>query len=251
MATIFRRLFGCCLGSRPRSKRSVPDEESRLIPAESTDPIPAAPNVVVIDHQKLKAKLGTIVRSKEGKMVNVNAQIPFNLHNQTLSHTLDPSSSRSASLHRYEFPQGSQRPAIQSQLFSSSRAPSVSSDLSALHDSRRGSLAPSENETERRSPILDIRLVKSYGSIDTTPTPTRTGRPRTRGGDDKGKSLEIDVPEDLEGKTPTAATHDVVTPRQTTHGARAPFGLNLDLSSRPLPTPEFKIDASSITLSWD
>jgi len=38
----------------------------------------------VVDHQKFKERLGTVVRLKEGRMVNVNAPFPFNLHNQSL-----------------------------------------------------------------------------------------------------------------------------------------------------------------------
>ncbi|KAJ3508968.1 hypothetical protein NLJ89_g5468 [Agrocybe chaxingu] len=46
----------------------------------------------------MKERLSTIVRSKEGKMVNVTARLPFNLHNRNLSVTLlDPSSSNTAS----------------------------------------------------------------------------------------------------------------------------------------------------------
>lgn len=144
-------------------------------------------------------------------MVNVNAQIPFNLHNQAVSHTLDPSSSRSASLHRYEFPQISQRPPIQpgltaapmpSQLASSSRAPSISrssSTASATYDSRRGSLAPSETgandmDVYKRNPILNIRLVKGYGSIAVANPPSRTGRPRVRGGDGGSRPVPADNP---------------------------------------------------------
>jgi len=36
-----------------------------------------------VDYGKLKGKLGTIVRAKEGRMVNVNAHGPFNLQNHT------------------------------------------------------------------------------------------------------------------------------------------------------------------------
>lgn len=127
-------------------------------------------------------------------MVNVNAQIPFNLHNQFI---MDPSSSRSASIstnNRYEFPQNSQRyhglsaAPIPSNLASSSRGASASrsSSTTSIHydSSRRGSLAPSETN-DIRSPILNVRLVhKGYGSIVVGGTPSRRGRPRVRGGGD-------------------------------------------------------------------
>jgi len=229
-------------------------------------------------------------------MFNVNAQIPFNLHNQALSHTLDPSSSRSASLHRYEFPQNSQRPPVQpgltaiplpSQLASSSRAPSISrssSTASVPYDSRRGSLAPSETgandmDVYKRNPILNIRLVKGYGSVAVADPPSRTGRPRVRGGSRpspiaagltngdalgnapqlEGKDTDLEQhpqkqPREfdrLEGETPTTTEFIApdATPRQN-YGGNG-LGLNLDLTgSKPLSQPDFKINAGNIALSW-
>ncbi|KDQ55600.1 hypothetical protein JAAARDRAFT_37011 [Jaapia argillacea MUCL 33604] len=84
MSSFFTALFSCCLRSHSHTSEG-PDETTHLIPAAAEDSTaPPQRHVVVVDHQKMKDRLGVIVRSKEGKMVNVNAQIPFNLHNKSL-----------------------------------------------------------------------------------------------------------------------------------------------------------------------
>ncbi|KAJ6449392.1 hypothetical protein C8R47DRAFT_1084732 [Mycena vitilis] len=40
---------------------------------------PGLPEATAVDHQKLQDRMGSIVRSKEGKMVNVSARTPFTL----------------------------------------------------------------------------------------------------------------------------------------------------------------------------
>ncbi|KAG8214095.1 hypothetical protein J3R82DRAFT_10853 [Butyriboletus roseoflavus] len=71
---MFALFFSCCgLRHRPHEP---PGERTPLIPQSDDTP---TPQPRVIDHQKLKECLGSVVRSKEGKMVNVNAQFPFNL----------------------------------------------------------------------------------------------------------------------------------------------------------------------------
>ncbi|KAK0230151.1 hypothetical protein IW262DRAFT_382175 [Armillaria fumosa] len=74
----FQRIF-CCMSSKSdvKSDAGIIDETSRLIPA-TEEP---SPTVMNVDYGKLKGKLGTIVRAKEGRMVNVNAHGPFNLQN--------------------------------------------------------------------------------------------------------------------------------------------------------------------------
>ncbi|CAA7263014.1 unnamed protein product [Cyclocybe aegerita] len=99
MAGVFERIFGCCL-SRKRSQilNVQPDERTHLIPALNEPVGSSLPSVYVVDHERMKERLSTIVRSKEGKMVNVAARLPFNLHNRNLSVTLlDPSYSNTAS----------------------------------------------------------------------------------------------------------------------------------------------------------
>lgn len=179
--------------------------------------------MIVIDHQKLKDKLGTIVRSKEGlvtlcpqitdkliisyrKMVNVNAQIPFNLHNQNL---VDPSLSRSTSLstNRYDFPQNSRRPpgalglaAAPAHAHLASRGTSMSrssSTASLTYASRRGSLSPSDsgtNDTDfpNRNTTLNVKLVnKGYGGVTFGNPGSRRGRPKIKAGDGSRVSLDL------------------------------------------------------------
>ncbi|KAF9793258.1 hypothetical protein BJ322DRAFT_116065 [Thelephora terrestris] len=103
MASLFTRaLHCCCLCPRSRSP-AFDDESSRLIPPESDVPSYTQPQPIVIDHQKLKERLGAIVRTKEGKMLNVGASSPLNLHRKALQSRLNPSasnSSRSVTAHR-------------------------------------------------------------------------------------------------------------------------------------------------------
>ncbi|GLB44962.1 hypothetical protein LshimejAT787_1900400 [Lyophyllum shimeji] len=86
MASFLLRVF-CCLGKRPRD-RTIPDDRTRLIPASTVDgetltgDAPGANARAAFDHVIFKERLGSIVRSKEGKMVNVTSPLPFNLHNK-------------------------------------------------------------------------------------------------------------------------------------------------------------------------
>ncbi|KAJ7889873.1 hypothetical protein B0H14DRAFT_2691143 [Mycena olivaceomarginata] len=71
-------LFFCCL-------RPPVEDDPTVIPTETTHLIspgtglssPGVPETSAVDHQKYQDRMGTIVRSKEGKMVNVSARAPF------------------------------------------------------------------------------------------------------------------------------------------------------------------------------
>ncbi|KAJ7247109.1 hypothetical protein C8J57DRAFT_1360009 [Mycena rebaudengoi] len=101
-SAFFSNLFSCCIRSRPTAddvhrthppstgrnsadtEQIIPNETSRLLPASAgpssfvKHPVctrsshsdinssPGLPDAVVVDHQKLQDRLGTIVRSKEG-----------------------------------------------------------------------------------------------------------------------------------------------------------------------------------------
>ncbi|KAF8183319.1 hypothetical protein K438DRAFT_2164472 [Mycena galopus ATCC 62051] len=78
-SSMFRLLFCCCF--RP----SVEDDPT-VIPTETTHlisgiaiPSPGLAETIVVDQQfqHLQDRLGTIVRSTEGKMVNVSVRAPF------------------------------------------------------------------------------------------------------------------------------------------------------------------------------
>lgn len=130
--------------------------------------ISPAQHHVVVDQQRMKERLGVIVRSKEGcarlhmshstpthkhqphrKMVNVNASLPFNLHNKALHGRLDPSSSRSA------------------------RGPSPQPSV----DTAQTSSSASRNEDEEaRRPVLNVKIVRGVSAFQ-----SRRGRPNGRG----------------------------------------------------------------------
>lgn len=91
------------------------------------------------------------------KMVNVNSQIPFNLHNQPL-----PQSSLSRSNSHYR---------ISALTMSSTRNYSHSQSHSGSRTSSPSGRRTSSNERMdeyRRTPILNVRLVKDYGATATT-----------------------------------------------------------------------------------
>ncbi|KAJ7080332.1 hypothetical protein B0H15DRAFT_953532 [Mycena belliarum] len=156
----------------------VVDETSHLIPSDLDSP----PTVVFTDHQRIQERLVTIVRAKERKMVNVNSQIPFNLHNRVL--TPNTSLSRSVSLstaHR-------DAPVAVSSTFDAREPLTVQlrSPPSPLGSGRNGShsksrsisLTRSQLEREPRepsNPILSVRLVNTGQAA-----PQRVGRPRHR-----------------------------------------------------------------------
>ena len=118
------------------------------------------------------------------KMVNVNVQIPFNLHNQNLGQRFDPSSSRSlrsnsGDIHASYSNQNSRRPSL--------------SPVSSLHASHStASLSHPEDlslYTEPRKPILNVRLVRCIGS-------RRASSSRVRGrlgrfGEENGRDLYL------------------------------------------------------------
>lgn len=56
----------------------IPNEESPLIPPDFDGPSYTDGPF----NKKLQERMSTVVRSKEGKMVNLGSQIPFNLHNR-------------------------------------------------------------------------------------------------------------------------------------------------------------------------
>lgn len=187
----------------------------------------------VIDHQKVKERMSSIVRSKEGcvqlvndilpppldptlrKMVNVNARLPFNLHNKNLSVTIDASSSRGS---RSASSSTTNRPSLNLSPLSPSgplqsheqiqgyvgapltpvtqphqhqhqqqhhHSSAISRDSSMV--SREPSTHESEMSTTRSPPILSVRLVKNLpsGPIGIKP---RRGRARRKGGENNNNN---------------------------------------------------------------
>ncbi|KAJ4490791.1 hypothetical protein J3R30DRAFT_3694578 [Lentinula aciculospora] len=85
---VIQLLFACCARGRTRRRRRegldeqvILDEESRLIPP-TVEPEPAVPDAVAQEIEERRARLGTIVRAKEGNMINTSAYAPFNVLNR-------------------------------------------------------------------------------------------------------------------------------------------------------------------------
>ncbi|GLB34386.1 hypothetical protein LshimejAT787_0112700 [Lyophyllum shimeji] len=182
-------------------------------------------NRALIDQQRLQQKLGTIVRAKERKMVNVGSQIPFNLHNQVLPPEVNHTQSRPASgtpeyftdtdeyapgmyyQHPYRSPHAR---------FTTSPSPEPYDYLS--HPSRPRSPDGDSNSKT----ILNVRLV---GFVD------RRGRTMRR----KEADVDADVASD---STPTAATFQRIS--QDTEPPAAAIS----------PDKARLLESGAISLSW-
>ncbi|KIM45697.1 hypothetical protein M413DRAFT_345832 [Hebeloma cylindrosporum] len=95
-------LFSCCLQRKPSTTFERVDERTHLIPPATESETSLSPDAFVVDRQKLEERMERIVRAKEGKMVNVNSRLPFNLHHKNLTsiptrHASSTSSSNSRS----------------------------------------------------------------------------------------------------------------------------------------------------------
>lgn len=178
---------------RARSPSFSEDERRVLLPPPGTQTPQAQPGPA-IDHQKLKERLGTIVRSKEGKMINVGTPLPFNLHNKALHARIDPSGSAS-SRSGARSPSGSSggqrrstadgEPERSSSRASSPQPPSSPSIVS-LQPGDASYLPPEERYNGNR-PILNVRLVSDGNGR------ARKGRSRGRlgrFGEERGREIK-------------------------------------------------------------
>ncbi|KAI9455243.1 hypothetical protein BJY52DRAFT_1188468 [Lactarius psammicola] len=177
----------CCLRPRSLASSDEPNENSRLIPA--SEDVPPAARHVIIDQQRMKERLGVIVRAKEGKMVNVNASLPFNLNNNT---THRPH-------HHHAQPQPPQQQ--QSRLDrvrarASSPQPSFDTERQSVLSSASASASPSQeiDEETTRRPALNVRIVRPGSAL-------ARGRPITR---DVVPSSELQQQQQQEGYGPGA-----------------------------------------------
>ncbi|KAJ7681749.1 hypothetical protein B0H17DRAFT_1075561 [Mycena rosella] len=171
------RLFCCCGHRTAPSDENEVDETTHLIPSN----LDSTPTVVFTDHQRIQERLGVIVRAKERKMVNVNSQIPFNLHNRVI--TPNPSLSRSVSLTTGQRDHAAVVPATfdaREPLTVQLRSPPspLGSGRNTSHSkSRSMSLSRTHPPDEAPpNPILNVRLVNTGQSNP----PQRVGRPRHR-----------------------------------------------------------------------
>ncbi|KAJ7172028.1 hypothetical protein C8R46DRAFT_136417 [Mycena filopes] len=199
----FLTLFCCCGHHRVRDDDTI-DESSHLIPS-NLDAAP--PSVVFTDHERIQERLVTIVRAKERKMVNVNSQIPFNLHNRVIT---NPSLSRSVSLstgghHDHANIVASTFDAREPLTVQLRSPPSPldsgnASGRNASHSQSRSLSLSHDPDELPPKPILNVRLVNTgVSSI----LPQRVGRPRHRA---YGSPSSTEYPRPPEMRTPEDAT---------------------------------------------
>ncbi|KAH9026684.1 hypothetical protein EDB83DRAFT_2526613 [Lactarius deliciosus] len=177
----------CCL--RPRSSSSdEPNENSRLIPA--SEDVPPAARHVIIDQQRMKERLGVIVRAKEGKMVNVNAPVPFNLNNNTANRPHH---------HHAQPPQQTRLDRVRPRV--SSPQPSFDMERQSVLSSASASASPSQeiDEEMTRRPTLNVRIVRPGSAL-------ARGRPITR---DAAPSSELHQQQQQEGRYSRAEVEEV------------------------------------------
>lgn len=192
----------------------------------------------MVDHQKLKERLGTVVRSKEGcvsfvstipvspaaccltmphrKMVNVNAAFPFNLHNQTLG---DPPS-RSVSGGTLDSSRRASRSPARDSLHT--RYSSTS-----LHRDAEGSTSQGNDAVDGRGdpykPILNVRLVSTPASNGTNRAINGISRGRPGRGSEHGRVMAVSADhishpdEDGDEHENVAEGNDALTPRPHAH----------------------------------
>ncbi|EMD33838.1 hypothetical protein CERSUDRAFT_117903 [Gelatoporia subvermispora B] len=210
MADIFRSLFFCCIRTR-NELTEQPNERTHLLPPP--EDIPPARSYIA-DPQKMKERMGTIVRAKEGRMVNVNAPLPFNIHNKS-QHRLDGRSDRSLSTRRDPSYPGASTSRAQPgsptvpvfQHASSARMPSysrsrdpspsiqTSHSTSSLHPGDASYLPPEvDPEGGPRGPLFNVRIVRGAGGFGIGNGKLRQGRNSYRGrlgrfSEDRGRSL--------------------------------------------------------------
>lgn len=144
-------------------------------------------------------------------MVNVNSQIPFNLHNRVI--TPNPSVSRSVSLstghhdHPTAVPPSTESLNVQ---LRSPPSPLTSQRNASQSKSRSLSLARNHPDGEPSNPILNVRLVNTVQSN----LPQRVGRPRHRayGSDSSTEHPKVAETRSPDAKDPASASASVSAP---------------------------------------
>ncbi|PPR07241.1 hypothetical protein CVT26_012499 [Gymnopilus dilepis] len=247
--TLFHQIFCGCCHSRDEIE-GLFDETSHLIPENVDPPVTYGSDGARVDHEQLHERLENIVRTKEGKMVNVASHIPFNLHNRVIPaepHSISRSASGSMDTREerrynpyYDYHQRGDSDQQPRSKFTTSgypygegpptRSPSVSSALlpGPSHETRNRP----RYEQPRPTPILNVRLV-GYSE-------TRTrGRARERGPASEDPASSGNNEDGSENRAPTVEVRsetDELTPIQ---------------QSALIKIHEFKpADTIPITVSW-
>jgi len=187
MYSLFTQMWACCM--RARSPTVEVDESSQLLIPEE----PPQPQLYTANHKRLRERLGTIVRSKEGKMINIGTPLPFNLHSKALHARIDPSGSgssrsgaRSISGSSDQRPNRTGAEPERSPSRASSPQPPSSPSFVSLQPGDASYLPPDERYPGGR-PILNVRLANDGSG--------RTRRGRSRGrpgrfGEERGRIIK-------------------------------------------------------------
>ncbi|KAK7051529.1 hypothetical protein VNI00_004504 [Paramarasmius palmivorus] len=279
--------FACCFRRKP-IRRVIVDEESRLIPdPPQVSTSETLPSFNVYGGTGLdKERLGGIVQAKQGKMVNVSAFVPFNLHTSASS---SHSPARAPSTARYAFPAPvSPLTPTHSDVQAQGESPAMSRNGSSLErnqpppgwdsNMRRTSLAPSESETSlhqpsrgpvlmrsgsfHRQPVLGLRLVSGSGNSGSM---ARRGRARVKGVSGglgltftAGRSASGSASEDNGGSREhedTGAPVPPVPPAPTSSSTNAQPSSEATVLHPPklvTTTQPFTLrDIGNITIGWD
>ncbi|KAJ7149579.1 hypothetical protein C8R46DRAFT_1125570 [Mycena filopes] len=152
-------LLCCCL--RPEL---APEDDPTVIPTETSHLLassalssPGLPEATAVDHQEFHDRMGTIVRSKEGKMVNLNARVPFTL--QTVPPTSNVVSSESEPSSSLPTPTSTGPPAADAEAAPSRHPPvlTMTPARSRLYAESRYSSPSGSRSSSRRRPELSNR----------------------------------------------------------------------------------------------
>lgn len=189
-------------------------------------------------------------------MVNINARLPFNLHNKNLSATIDASSSgsRSGSSNRpsLHFSPLSQPSRSHERIQGYAGAPlghQASSRDSSTPGSREASVH--ESVSSSRTPILNVRLVKTLPAG----IAARRGRAKRRGGEStsigSGTGIrEESIPVNI-GLPSSDGTVADNTPRAKDFCLGSVETIEPVVSVSPASTIDFIIqDTGPLTVSW-
>lgn len=199
MLSSFLRLLCCCYSRKPES--SISDERARLLQFQ----IPTTPSQPVhVEESSYRERMGTIVRTMEGKMVNVSSRLPFNLHNRVIHDSIG-SRSRSQSLGYNSFDDynpneddDSYRKLLHQQHSShkqiyEQRYPVYYQNSQSRSPSVRPSTTVTEHEADRPAAILSLRLVGAT-QAERGRTRERTAKPTGLGGGNVSSSNKHHAP---------------------------------------------------------
>jgi len=165
----------------------------------------------------MKERLGIIVRAKEGKMVNVNAPLPFNLNNSA-NHNND---------HNHRQPR-------LSRLRTSSPQPSLDTERQSVVSSASAS---HELDEDMRCPTLNVRIIRGGSAL-------ARGRPITRG------AVVHEHRTEGEEETGAAPAPPALATEEQPAEAQSNVATDIGEATR-IPSTAFKIqNVGSLSRSW-